>query len=75
MEQYHAKRYYLEHNRLLEDPEVDAIYLSLSHGLHKRVAIKALKAGKAVLCEIPAVLNEQEMAAVAEEARKSGGFL
>lgn len=71
-ERYHAQRYYLDHDSLLEDPDIDAIYLSLPHGLHREWAVRALRAGKAVLCEKPAALNRQEMEEMAAEARKAG---
>lgn len=65
-------RAYGSHEALLADPEVDAIYLALPHDLHRRWAIAALRAGKAVLCEKPACLDEAEMREVAEVARNEG---
>lgn len=53
MEQYAAERYYLDYDSLLKDPEVDAVYLSLPHGLHREWAVKA------VLCEKTATLSEK----------------
>lgn len=49
-------RAYGDHEALLADPEVDAIYLALPHDLHHAWALRALDAGKAVLCEKPAML-------------------
>lgn len=43
------------YDALIADPDVDAIYLALPHGMHTRWACRALCAGKAVLCEKPAV--------------------
>ena len=65
-------RAYASHEALLADPDVDAIYLALPHELHHDWAIRALRAGKAVLCEKPAMLNAQEMAEVADVARETG---
>ena len=65
-------RAYAGHDALLADPEVDAIYLALPHQLHHEWAIKALRAGKAVLCEKPAMLTAAEMAEVADVARETG---
>ncbi len=60
------------HEALLADPEVDAIYLALPHAMHLRWALSALKAGKPVLCEKPAVLSEDEAVTIAEASRCSG---
>lgn len=60
---------YAGHDALLEDPRIEAVYLALPHGLHKEWAIRAIKAGKAVLCEKPAALNEAELEEVAQAAQ------
>ena len=66
-----CEKYYLDYQQLIDDENVDAIYLSLPHGLHKEWAIKALNNHKAVLCEKPAVINAQEMREIASVARKN----
>lgn len=65
-------RAYGSYDELLADPAIDAIYLALPHAYHKQWAIRALQAGKAVLCEKPAMLTAQEMREVAEVARTCG---
>lgn len=61
--------WYTDHEALIRDPQVDAIYLALPHGLHREWAVKALEGGKAVLCEKPAVLHPGEMEEIARAAR------
>jgi predicted dehydrogenase len=66
------ERVYGSYERLLEDREVDAIYLPLVNSLHREWTLAALAAGKHVLCEKPLAMNAadaQEMAAAAEHSR------
>lgn len=59
------------HDRLLLDEDVDAVYIALPHGLHASWSCLALRAGKAVLCEKPAVLAESQALEIARTARES----
>ena len=60
------------HEALLADAEVDAIYLALPHSMHQRWAVAALRAGRPVLCEKPAVLTADEAREIAEVSRETG---
>lgn len=60
---------------LMEDPDVDVIYVATVHPLHCENCIGCLNAGKAVLCEKPFTMNLGEAEKVAALARKKKLFL
>jgi predicted dehydrogenase/threonine dehydrogenase-like Zn-dependent dehydrogenase len=53
---------------LLQDSKIDAVLIATRHHLHARQALAALRAGKAVFCEKPLCLNEDELAALVSAA-------
>ncbi|MDP2776153.1 MAG: Gfo/Idh/MocA family oxidoreductase [Anaerolineales bacterium] len=57
------------------DPEIDVIYNSLPNHLHAEWAIKALRAGKHVLCEKPFALTLAEVDEMISAAKETGKVL
>ncbi len=61
---------YGSYEELLADPDVDAIYNPMPNHLHVPWSIKALQAGKHVLCEKPIALSAAEAQELADAARQ-----
>lgn len=59
---------YASYEALLADPDIDAIYNPLPNHLHVPWSIKALRAGKHVLCEKPVGLNTDDAKRLLDEA-------
>lgn len=72
---YGIARVYATYSALLDDPLLDAIYIPLPNSLHAPWTIRALQAGKHVLCEKPMALNSDEAAQMAHVADEQGRVL
>ena len=75
VENYAGVTAYGSYDALLADPRIDAVYVSTPHPQHAEWAIKALEAGKAVLCEKPMGVNYPEVMAMVEAATFHQRFL
>ncbi|MFM9049175.1 MAG: Gfo/Idh/MocA family protein [Actinomycetota bacterium] len=60
---------------VIDDPDVDAVYIALSNDGHLPWAIAALEAGKAVLCEKPLGCTAHEARQMRDAAARTGGLL
>jgi dihydrodiol dehydrogenase / D-xylose 1-dehydrogenase (NADP) len=60
---------------LVNDPEVDAVYIGTPHPDHKTSALLAMGAGKPVLCEKPLTVNAAEARELVEFSRQHKVFL
>jgi len=63
------------YEEVLASPEVDAVYVSTVHTTHAVLTIKALRAGKHVLCEKPLAPNNGQVMTMVDVARDTGNGL
>ena len=69
---FEPKHTFTSFDEMLMDQDVDAIVISLPNSLHYPCSLKALEAGKHVLCEKPPTMNATQMRRLHEEAQKRG---
>ncbi len=74
-DEYKVPRRYGSYQALLDDPDVQAVYIAPPHPMHAEWTIKAAEAGKHILCEKPLTINFPEAMAVIEAARRNDVFL
>jgi D-xylose 1-dehydrogenase (NADP+, D-xylono-1,5-lactone-forming) len=65
-------RAYGSYDDLLADPEIEAVYISLPNTLHCEWSIRAMEAGKHVLCEKPLSRDPDEVAKTFDAAERTG---
>jgi predicted dehydrogenase len=69
---HRIRRVHASYQALIDDPAIDAIYNPLPNSLHAQWTLRAIEAGKHVLCEKPFTANASEAADVAAAAAASG---
>jgi predicted dehydrogenase len=74
-EAYGVPRRHASYRALVEDPEVDVVYVATPHAFHHRDTLMSLAAGKAVLCEKAFALNAPQAREMVAEARRRKLFL
>ncbi len=64
-----------EADDIFNDPDIDAIYLATPNSSHRDLCLRALQAGKHVLCEKPLATTSADAAAMVAAAKKHGVHL
>jgi predicted dehydrogenase len=74
-QQYNGEKTYDSYEALVNDPQVDAVYIATPHRFHLENALLCLNAGKPVLCEKPLTVNVAETKQLIDLARAKNIFL
>ncbi|HJR95514.1 MAG TPA: Gfo/Idh/MocA family oxidoreductase [Gaiellaceae bacterium] len=69
------ERAYGSYEALLEDPDVDAVYISLPNTMHREWSIRSVEAGKHVICEKPFSKRPEDVEAAFDAAERAGRLL
>jgi xylose dehydrogenase (NAD/NADP) len=72
---WEIERAYGSYEALLEDPDVDAVYISLPNTLHREWSIRSLEAGKHVICEKPFSRRVEDVEAAFDAAERASRLL
>ena len=72
---WEIERAYGSYEALLEDPDVDAVYISLPNTMHREWSIRSLEAGKHVICEKPFSKRPEDVEAAFDAAERAGRLL
>ncbi len=70
-----AKRAYGSYEAMLDDPEVELVYIATPHTLHAENSLACIRKGKPVLCEKPFTVNAREAEEVLNLSREKGVFV
>ena len=74
-QQYGIPAAYGDYQSLIDDPDIDAVYVATPNDSHMDLAIRAMQAGKHVLCEKPAAMDATQAARMFELSRQTGKVL
>lgn len=72
---YQASKAYGSYDKLIQDDNIDVIYVATPHVFHKTNSIAVLKSGKAVLCEKAFGMNLSEVQDMIDTAQENKVFL
>lgn len=70
-----AKMAFGSYEEMLQDEELDVVYVATPHVFHHEHTLLCLRAGKAVLCEKPFAINRQQVEEMVSTAKENNVFL
>ncbi|WP_238905037.1 Gfo/Idh/MocA family oxidoreductase [Clostridium sp. YIM B02506] len=68
--EFNISKFYTDSNEMINDPNVDILYIATPHNLHYEYLLKALKSGKHVLCEKAITVNAKQLDEVISIAKE-----
>lgn len=71
-DEWHIPRALGSYEALVADPQIDVVYNPLPNSLHVEWTVRALDAGKHVLCEKPLALTVEDVARILDAAKRNG---
>ena len=74
-DKYGFRKAYGSYEEMLEDPEIDLVYIAVPHSHHHMWTLASLNAGKHVLCEKAFAVNERQTREMIELSEKKGLLL
>lgn len=72
--EHNAEKSYGSYEDLLNDQEIDIVYIATPHSSHAQWSIRAMEHGKHVLCEKPLSINRKEAAEIIATSKRTGKF-
>lgn len=72
---YRIDTAYGSYDRIVRDPDIDIVYIATPHPYHCENTLMGIENGKAVLCEKPFAMNEQEVVRMISRAKEKKVFL
>jgi len=74
-QKHNASVFYDDYLKLVEDPNVDVVYIATPHAFHKEHTLLCLSKGKPVLCEKPLAHKLENVKQMLQASKKSNTFL
>lgn len=71
---YGFERYYGSYEQLINDKDIDVVYIATPHPFHRAQAIMCMNVGKSVLCEKPVAISKKEIVEMIECAKYNNVF-